>query len=80
MRATRMAFTAALSLPLALVTPLRAQGTTAARGPWPAASAESCAALSGDAAALLSRAWRAAGIDGASQSVAAAPRKKALPR
>lgn len=70
MRAMCMAFTAALSLPLALVTPLRAQGATAARGPWPAASAESCAALSGDAAALLSRAWRAAGIDGASQSVA----------
>ncbi|HEY9428813.1 MAG TPA: hypothetical protein VIR34_16760, partial [Gemmatimonadaceae bacterium] len=46
------------------------QGAAAARGPWPVARAESCIALSGDAAAVLDHAWRAAGVDRASRSVA----------
>ncbi|HEU6452575.1 MAG TPA: hypothetical protein VFT57_14245 [Gemmatimonadaceae bacterium] len=55
---------------LSLAVSLRAQGASTARGPWPAASAESCVAQSGDAAGLLRRAWRAAGIDEALHSVA----------
>lgn len=70
MRPTGIVVAASTSLALALVAPLRAQGPSVARGPWPAASTESCSALSGDAAALVNRAWRAVGIDGASGSVA----------
>lgn len=70
MRARRVVVAAAASLALVPVAALGAQGGAAPRGPWPAATAERCSALSGDAAALLNRAWRAAGIDRASRSVA----------
>jgi hypothetical protein len=52
----------------ATASPLPAQGRTVGRGPWPAGSVESCSDLSGDAAALLDRAWRAAGAERVLQS------------
>ncbi len=68
MRPTRFVSAAAVALSLSPVVSLRARGAAAALGPWPVAKAESCVALSGDAAAVLDHAWRAAGIDRASRS------------
>jgi len=62
---SRISFRAAFALLCALwsATSLHAQDVDGANGPWPEASAERCAAASGDAVPVLARAWRAAGID-----------------
>lgn len=61
---------AVLALSLSAAVPLSAQGSAAARGPWPAAGVERCSSASGDAVAVLDRAWRAAGVGAVSHAVA----------
>ena len=62
----------AVVVAIALVAPLRAQSAASAPGPgpWPAPGTERCTASSGDAAALLDRAWRAAGLERPGHEVA----------